>query len=447
MEKPVLRTLRWGLVWAVTFNTLFAAPAAASAPKPVALTEKGKTLEMRYSQELKKLRAEIANAVPKVEPEKKAAYLQARKEQEDALSDLKAAQKALAEIEKARGLVKHAKTRWIPKAESGIASTEAKLKQAKTEEERAPLQAQLAKYRENLAAGQKALKERAAALAAIEKDEARRKGAVDSTAKALDEARARAKAALDACNLKPFLKEDGLDVLLAKCAVLTGATPRGLAAFAQQGEAQAALVEALLADKTLMQQMVVAGGARAGRYAEAMKIYTEIQKVSEHACKPGILQRLALGTSLEMVMQYQQRYGTYLKGGIKPVDPVKRYLHYEKAFLAGELDPDFKTMTAWECRWIVCDPASNEELAWLRTMMRNYRPDLPRDPDPRWYYSRIIKTDVRYNRPKWDPSLPVTRLQEAIDKGGICHIRAWIARSTARAFGIPALRVEEGAGK
>ena len=66
------------------------------------------------------------------------------------------------------------------------------------------------------------------------------------------------------------------------------------------------------------------------------------------------------------------------------VDPVKRYLHYEKAYLDGELDPAFKNMTAWECRFITNADAPDNVLAWGREMLRNYRPDQILTPDYGW---------------------------------------------------------------
>ena len=69
--------------------------------------------------------------------------------------------------------------------------------------------------------------------------------------------------AINDLNLESFLSGDRLDFQLAKYGVLSDATPRGLAGFAQQGGEQEALVETLLEDSVLMKQMVVADGAKA----------------------------------------------------------------------------------------------------------------------------------------------------------------------------------------
>jgi len=226
-----------------------------------------------------------------------------------------------------------------------------------------------------------------------------------------------------------FLASDKLDARLVKCAVLANATPRGLAEFAQQGKKEAKLVDELLADDDLMKQMLAAGGAKAGKCGTAMQTYTDIQKASKHARK-GILQRLALGTSLE-----QAAPGPLAGHG--NVNPVKRYLNYEKAYLNGELDPEFKNMTTWECRFITNDPTLEEELQWCREMMRNYRPDHIFTSDYRWRYVRIVKSDVAYKSPEWHPEMSTFKMQQLINGGGKCGPRAWFGRFATRAFGIP----------
>ncbi len=235
-----------------------------------------------------------------------------------------------------------------------------------------------------------------------------------------------------------FLAGDTLDAPLVKCAVLADATPHRLAQFAQQGTEEAALVEKLLDDNNLMKQMLVAGGAKDGRYAEAMHIYTAIHKTSRHAHK-GILQRLALGTSLELAVPVEVNGGNT----IVHVDPVKRYLNYEKAYLNGELDPAFPSMMTWECRHITNDPFTDEEIVWGRQMMRSYRPDIIFEPDYRWRYAKIVKTDVAYKSPEWTPDSGTSKAQQLINGGGKCGPRAWFGRFATRCFGIPTWGVRQ----
>jgi hypothetical protein len=118
------------------------------------------------------------------------------------------------------------------------------------------------------------------------------------------------------------------------------------------------------------------------------------------------------------------------------VAQVPRYLHYEKAYLDGELDPGFKDMNTWECRFITDSEYSNEDLAWTRQMMRIYRPDHITTSDYKWRYVRFIKSDVPYCSTTNDPSLG-TRPQMEVALGGICGRRAFLGRLTTRAFGIP----------
>ncbi|MGY8750274.1 MAG: hypothetical protein ACKVHR_19710, partial [Pirellulales bacterium] len=213
-----------------------------------------------------------------------------------------------------------------------------------------------------------------------------------------------------------------------------------LAEFAQQGPAEEKLLEQLFADEALMKQILNAGGANGGEYGEAMQVYTAILAKSERAREVGsIFQRLALGTAIHMPWLLDKE-----KGGVHnivyrtqtTVDQVERYLHYEKAYLAGELDPAFKDMNTWECRFITDDPYSDEDLAWTRKMMQNYRPDHITNPDYKWRYVRIVKSDVPYVSPTSDPALG-TPAQQHIALGGICGRRAFYGRLAARAFGIP----------
>ena len=233
---------------------------------------------------------------------------------------------------------------------------------------------------------------------------------------------------------------DTLDSKLMKAAILRNATPRGLAEFAQQGAAEEGLLDKLFADEALMKQILEAGGANGGEYGEAMQVYTAILEKSERARKVGsIFQRLALGTALHMPWQPGKE-----KGGVHnivyrtqtKIDQVQRYVHYEKAYLDGELDPAFKDMTTWECRFITDDPYSNEDLAWTRKMMRTYRPDHITNPDYKWRYVRIVKSDVPYVSPTSDPALG-SPAQQHIALGGICGRRAFYGRLATRAFGIP----------
>ena len=185
-----------------------------------------------------------------------------------------------------------------------------------------------------------------------------------------------------------FSTPDGLDAMLVKCAVISAATPIGLAEFAANGTAAEALVDRLLSDSMLMRDMLVAGGAREGQYGNAMQIFSKINQASDalpltkvSVPPPGmwddrspetILHRLALGTALGHAAPIQTSY-TELNASDAYVDPIVRYLNYEKAYQAGELDPAIEVLTTFECRHTTDSDAKEEDLAWLRDSMAIYR--------------------------------------------------------------------------
>jgi len=420
---------------ALAMSSAWGAPKKATPQTP--LTEAGKKLEARYSQFLDELRAEIVKALPQIDEQRKAAYLEAREAEKAAEAAVNAAQKDLNKLATAQALVAHAKGKWIGGAEKGIADAKEKLKKATTEAEREAARKELAKWQANKEEGLKALKERQAALEEAKRQEPKWRKALEEAKQALEQAKARTLQAVKELGLEPFLSSDKLDAKLVKFVVILEATPRGLAEFAQQSKANETLVEKLLADTALMKQMLVADGARDGKYGEAMRIYTDIQKASRRA-KDGVLQRLALAVALEHAVPIAQRNPKAKTDAPPTVDPVKRYLHYEKAYLAGELDPAFKNLTTWDLRFVVNGYEPDETLAWGRQMLRNYRPDHIITPDYRWRYVGLVRTDIRYGSQynKFDkPELQF--FQNILMNGGVCGRRAFFGRFILRAFGIP----------
>ncbi len=240
-----------------------------------------------------------------------------------------------------------------------------------------------------------------------------------------------------------LLGSDALDGKLMKGAILRHGTPAGLAEFAQQSDGHKTLLDKLFADEPLMKQVLTSGGANGGEYGEAMQVYHAILEANELARKPGILQRLALGTAIHQPWLDENNKGsvngTVFTDNRTPDGQVARYLHYEKAYLAGELDPQFKDFNAWECRFITNDPYTNEELTWVRSMLRQFRPDHITNPDQKWRYTRVVKSDLPYCSTRHDDSLGMPQ-QQALALGGICGRRAFFGRFVARAFGIPARR-------
>jgi hypothetical protein len=168
-----------------------------------------------------------------------------------------------------------------------------------------------------------------------------------------------------------------------------------------------------------------------------MQIYAAIQKASPKA-KEGLFQRLALAVSLEHAVPIAQGNPKAQTDAPATVDPVKRYLHYEKAYLDGDLDPAFKDLTAWEYRNAVNGDEPDETLAWGRAMLRNYRPDHVLNPDYGWRYSGMVRTDVKYGSQDVKNDRPeLQNYQNIVLNGGVCGRRAFFGRFILRCFGIP----------
>jgi hypothetical protein len=436
-----------GLLAALAAGPGTASAAPQKAEPGIQLTEQGKQLEAGYAAALKALQAEITKALPAVAEQKKAALQQAHEAVKRVTAEANAAQQSSGKIQTAKALVEHAKGKWIGGAEKGIAQAEAALEKATTEAEREAAQKELAKWQANKEEGIKALNERQAALDKAKIDEPKVTQTNQAAQAALAQVRTNelmaAKALLTA--MEPFLSSDKLDAKLVKCTVLAEATPRGLAEFAQQGKEREALVEKLLADDTLMKQMLIAGGAKFSKYGRAAENYTAIRKASPKAGE-GTLQRLALATSLEHAMPVEQSNPQDQPSSPAIVDPVKRYLHYEKAYLDGKLDPAFKNLTVWEYRMVVNCDAPDPILAWGREMLRNYRPDHIYNPDYGWRYSATVRTEVPYGSQDVKYDLPsLQNYQNIIKDGGVCGRRAFFGRFILRSFGIPTWGVTQHA--
>jgi hypothetical protein len=269
-------------------------------------------------------------------------------------------------------------------------------------------------------------------------DDAQRKAIVEAK-----DSKARVAAIKDMPEINMLLESGALDAKLVKHFILHDATPSALAAFAAKGAAQKQWIDDLLADENLLQQIAVADGARPVQakskatpdYGRAMEIYTAIQKANPKA-KDGVLQRLALATSLE----FSESAGTAEdEDAPKGFDPLARYQHFEKAFLDGELDPNFDLLSVWELRFVASATESNETLAWGREMLRTFRPDHITTDDEGGRYANVVGTDVRYGSIDVGKDRPdQSGMQNIFMNGGICGRRAFFARYICRAFGIPA---------
>lgn len=389
------------------------------------------------------LREQISSALPKNTGQKKAAYLEASKAEKNAQAVLGNVQKQLGRIAAAQKAMKDA---HFPKggAERGIKAAEAALKQAQSDDQRVAAQKELEKHQNVLNGCHTAYAKANEEFTAAKQEEPKWTQESAAAEKSLAEARTKKMQAVESLSEGSLLTSDKLDSKLVKFVVLNEATPQGLVKFAGYGAEQAALVEKLLGDDALMKRMLLADGAAGGNYGRAMEIYTSIQKSSPKA-KEGVLERLALAVALEHAEPVKQVNSADQQQAPTTVDPLKRYLAYEKAYLGGELDPAFKDLTAWDLRMVVNGDEPDEISAWGREMLRNYRPDIIMDMGP-WRYLLAVRTDVRYCKPKGDlPSLNL--YQNIIMNGGVCGRRAFFGRFILRAFGIPTTaRPESGHG-
>jgi hypothetical protein len=423
----------------LAFATDLALAAPAKPAPAVVLNATDEELLKRYTMQLQTLSDELTKQLPKIEQTQLDDFQKAAAAVKVAESQLKVAQQAVGQISTAKALVEHAKGKWIGGAEKEIAKAEAALKKATTDKEREAANKELAKWQANKQDGIKALQERQQALDKAKQNEAQLVQAQQAAQAKLTQARAQELAASKAliASANAVIGSDQFDAKLVKSSLLTTATPRGLAEFGQVNAEQQALLEKLLADPALMQQMLVAGGAKFNQYGRAMQIYAAIQAASPSS-RTGHLQRLALAVALEHARPIAQNNPADQTNAPATIDPVKRYLHYEQAYTAGELDPAFKDFTTWEYRMVVDCDASDEILAWGRAMLRNYRPDHISNADYGWRYSGLVRTDVSYGSENVKCDLAnLHSYQNIIMNGGVCGRRAFFGRFILQAFGIP----------
>lgn len=229
--------------------------------------------------------------------------------------------------------------------------------------------------------------------------------------------------------LDPALSSDKIDTDLMRTAIIAKATPRGLAAFVQQGAEQRKMIDDLLKDPEMMKRMLVSGGAKDGRYGKALEILREIRKQAGSPLT-GVMERLAIAVSLE--------FAAPDKNGLADVDPIARFNYYQDAHKAKELERHFDQHSIYLLRQVVNDPHSNEEMLWMRKMLQNYRPDFINYPEN--YQHPIVGlmySEFGHKRPEWDENAKTTRLQQAIDCGGQCGPKGDFGRCLGRAYGLP----------
>lgn len=269
--------------------------------------------------------------------------------------------------------------------------------------------------------------------------------AVDAANAALEQAQTDVQTA--GVPLLDKFEQDGLSdatyQLLLATNVLVEATPKGLAQYCTgtTEDHKKALVQLLQdpRDFPLLQSMVLAGGAKHGKWGQALELYNQLQAFVLEDEHKALWQRMALAIGLELadpILVFGHKSGLY-------INPVARFLHYRNAWQFGELDPVFGTeFGVWELRMALNSVAPEDQLSWGREMLRNYRPDLMQ-LDDKWRYCRVVRTDVFYTgKPNWDTTKPLD-FKQVLSGGGECGPRAWMGRFICRAFGIPTWGVRE----
>lgn len=404
------------------------------------LSSGGRRLESQYEKQLESLKKELEAVVKIPEESKKSDYFKARDAEAAAFGRLEEARERVNKYGQAKGLVKHAKDTWIGGAEKEITKAKEQLKKAQGSDERKAAEENLAKCEKNKEEGLKALEERQALLDEAEKDKPKAEKALKEAEEALVAAKTRTQETIDALGLNEILTSDTFDGRLAKYVVMMDATPKGLAMIAQEGREEEEIIEAMLSDDDLLVTMAVADGAMEGNYGQAMKIYHDIRKASPRAAEEGTLQRLALAIALEHAKPVKQRSAVADSEAPAHVDPVKRYLQYEKAFLDKRLDPAFANLSVWDMRWVVDGEEPPEISEWGREMLRTYRPDQVTMNDYNWRYVSLVRSDIPYGSQNVkDDKDELQFFQNILMNGGICGRRAFIGRFMLRSFGIPTI--------
>ena len=416
------------------------------------LTAEGAKYEAEYTAMLNSLREEIQKQIPTIDAAKQAALIGLLKAELGSQKELAAVDKSL-RISRQSEDKYNALVEQLRSAPGRVTAAEKKLLEAQALPDSDPAKVKLVADQQKKWDGAKKQLEK------LPSDVAKAKTAFDNAAaeqaelmkkvEAAEQASMRAKVetrkALDGIGVGSILASDKLDAKLAQFIILSEGQPRFLAQFAQESPENKKLLDELFANTPLVLQMLVADGAKWGKYGTAIQIYQAIQKASPKA-KEGVFQRMAVATSLAHAMPIAERATGDPKESTKKIDPVKRYLSYEKAFLAGELDPAFKDLTTWDLTFVIDSEDSDEALAWCREMMRSYRPDLIEKDYNDLRYSQSVDAEIQYTSSfVAEDRAELMFMQNILSNGGICGRRAFFGRFALRAFGIPAIaRPEPG---
>jgi hypothetical protein len=218
---------------------------------------------------------------------------------------------------------------------------------------------------------------------------------------------------------------------LLQAIVLVHGTAIELGDYACQSPEKKQRLQEFLENPELMHTVLVYAGPRGGRYGRFLDIFEELEAKRQQGYT--VLPKLALAVALELA---EPLLAFHKEDEYR--DPIERYFHYEQAYLNRELDPLFEFLSVWELRMAVNSDASNDELAWFRETIRNYRPQVAYMKDYKWRYVSIVKTDCYYQ--KFDR---IDDYKQILSGGGKCGPRAWLGRFACKAFGNPTWGVRQ----
>jgi hypothetical protein len=429
---------------------------------PVVLTDSGKALEAKYTSLLATLQAELDQTIPKLDEAKVAAWLQAIQAEEGPEKEAVAKAKEVEKMQGAEGRLRDLEDQ-LKYAPQTLEDAQEDLARARARGEEDPERMKMLQSAESfLKSRQGDIDKLNAAIQTAKQEVENAKVQLPETIKAAatakqahDQALANTWKAMDALGIAGVLSSDALDAKLAQYAILKDATPAVLAEFAQQSPENQKLLDQLFSNKDLMLQMVLNDGAEHGRYGQAMKIYSNIQKASPKS-KEGVYQRLAMATSLTHAVPILKRgRATGDVVNVTPemkndsslfIDPVQRYLSFEKWYDAGELNACFKNLNVWNLRRVVDSGDPDEMLVWGRQMMRTLRPDCVPGDDNSLVFVNVTDHEIAYGSGGLVNDLPDKHfMQNILANGGICGRRGFFTRFILQSFGVPAIeRVEPG---
>jgi len=192
----------------------------------------------------------------------------------------------------------------------------------------------------------------------------------------------------------------------------------------------------LLGNREALQTLLSSGDAAGGRWADAGRIFMQIVDGDARA-KTGVPLRIAVATALtfaEPVISFADK---------KPIAPLPRYQAYRDWDAAGQLFSSFRSLTAWEMRYVVGSWARESELVWARGAIRGDLKSRDRVSDAAFMvpYTEYNKRGVSIQDEKnFYDSKPIT-MALLLEYGAVCGGISKFGTAMCQAFGVPSMPV------